>query len=290
MRKSLNKKLKLSIIIPAYNEEIHIAECLDAIAAQTVRPDEVLLVDNNCTDKTVEIASEHSFVKIIQEPKQGLIAARNAGFNAAKGDILGRIDADTVLDKNWVKVVRDRFEGGKIDGLAGLGFTPALPFLQQPSWSFYFRSYIWSVHGFYGTQIMWGGNMAISKRSWAKIGKHTMSDSAGIHEDQDISILMAHRGFRVVHDYLARSFSPNQSFRYLPKFIAYTEMRRKTRGLRLKSGHLPPPNDLRFSWLQRIAFLTLSIPASLVALVFGVLAFPIDFVAYRILGRSNWFD
>ena len=100
------KALSLSIVIPVYNEEHHIRACLDAIAAQTVRPDEVIVVDNNSTDRSMEIVQEYPFVRIVREPRQGIVYTRNAGFDAAKCAIIGRIDGDTVLPVNWVARVK----------------------------------------------------------------------------------------------------------------------------------------------------------------------------------------
>src|SRR5438132_12112385 len=103
----MKKALSLSLVIPVYNDERYLKACLDAIAMQTVSPDEVIVVDNNCDDGSMQLASEYPFVKIVKEKIQGKVYARNAGFNAAKGDIIGRIDTDTVLPQYWVKYVKD---------------------------------------------------------------------------------------------------------------------------------------------------------------------------------------
>ncbi len=96
------KELSVSIVIPVYNEEAHLKNCLDAIARQTVAPDEVIVVDNNSTDRSVEIAEKYSFVKVIKEAKQGRAHARNSGFNVATCDVIGRIDAHSLFASDWV--------------------------------------------------------------------------------------------------------------------------------------------------------------------------------------------
>nr|MDQ2973765.1 glycosyltransferase [bacterium] len=63
--------MTLSLVIPVYNEEYNIKRCLTAIAGQTIMPDEVIVVDNNCVDKTIEIAKSFGFVTVVKEPKQG---------------------------------------------------------------------------------------------------------------------------------------------------------------------------------------------------------------------------
>src|ERR1700722_13666836 len=96
------KQVKLSIVVIAYNEEEYLRQCLEAIKQQLYPPEEVIVVNNNSTDKTVKIAQSFPFVKLIHEKEQGMIPARNAGFDAAKGDLLARIDADTRPPVDWV--------------------------------------------------------------------------------------------------------------------------------------------------------------------------------------------
>ena len=62
--------MKVSLVIPAYNEEKYMKDCLVHIMAQQVRPDEIIVVDNNCTDKTVKIAKLFP-VTIVKEPVRG---------------------------------------------------------------------------------------------------------------------------------------------------------------------------------------------------------------------------
>ncbi|MCX7955942.1 MAG: glycosyltransferase family 2 protein, partial [Patescibacteria group bacterium] len=82
--------MTISIIIPAYNEEKYIENALKSLVNQTEKPDEVIVVDNNCTDKTIKIAKKYQKklpLKIIHETKQGIAYSRNTGFNKAKGEI-----------------------------------------------------------------------------------------------------------------------------------------------------------------------------------------------------------
>src|SRR5258708_13450803 len=92
-----NKALTLSLVIPAYNEERYLKACLEAVAQQTISPIEVIVVDNNSTDKTADIAQSYNFVRLVSEKKQGRGHARNKGFDLAIGDNIGRVEFDTVL-------------------------------------------------------------------------------------------------------------------------------------------------------------------------------------------------
>lgn len=104
--------MKISVIIPVYNEEKYIVPCLKSLLKQEEKPDEIIVVDNNCTDKTIPLVRKYP-VKIVKEKKQGIVFARNHGFNIATGDIIARIDADSTAPKNWVQTIKKNFSKEK---------------------------------------------------------------------------------------------------------------------------------------------------------------------------------
>ncbi len=114
-KKDMLRLPTVGIVIPAYNEEDSIARCLDTCMNQTSPPEEIIVVDNNSTDKTVEIVKDYqdkhpdAHIRLIYEKAQGRTPARNAGFNASRSDVIGRIDADSIIDKTWVAAVRQAF-------------------------------------------------------------------------------------------------------------------------------------------------------------------------------------
>lgn len=100
---SKNKNLPLvSVIVPAYNEERHIKECLESIKAQTYSNLELIVVDDGSTDGTKKIAKYYAD-KLLSQKHIGPGVARNKGTKVGKGSIFVFIDADMYLDKNYVK-------------------------------------------------------------------------------------------------------------------------------------------------------------------------------------------
>lgn len=98
----------LSVIICTYNRAGLLSSCLDSLAGQSADPEtfEVIIVDNNSTDKTPEVSKAYLARKnfrYIKEEKQGLSHARNAGYTAANGEYASYIDDDAKADKDWVK-------------------------------------------------------------------------------------------------------------------------------------------------------------------------------------------
>ena len=106
--------IETSFIIPAFNAERSIKDCLDSIYAQVVSPEsfEVILVDNNSKDQTIVIASRFPFLQIIKEPRQGRSYARNTGAREARGKFLAFVDSDVVLEKTWLKEHLDLWRDG----------------------------------------------------------------------------------------------------------------------------------------------------------------------------------
>ncbi|WP_306294081.1 MULTISPECIES: glycosyltransferase family A protein [unclassified Rhodococcus (in: high G+C Gram-positive bacteria)] len=107
---------QLSVIVPEYNEENYITACLEALLEQGEDVAEILVVNNNSTDSSVSIVK--SFVRdsakvvLPDEFKRGVAFARNAGFDAASHDILGRVDADSRVCPGWARTVIDYFDRG----------------------------------------------------------------------------------------------------------------------------------------------------------------------------------
>ncbi|HEU0118845.1 MAG TPA: glycosyltransferase family 2 protein, partial [Alphaproteobacteria bacterium] len=104
--------MKISFVVPAFNEELLIAQCLRAIKAEIARTPvdaEIIVVDNASVDATNSIASSIPGVKVIYEAQKGLVPARRAGFMAATGELIANIDADTVVPPGWLATVFEQY-------------------------------------------------------------------------------------------------------------------------------------------------------------------------------------
>jgi glycosyltransferase involved in cell wall biosynthesis len=216
----VNNKLTLSLIIPAYNEEAYIRDCLDAVARQSVMPDEVIVIDNNSTDYTAVIAASYPFVRVVHEPEQGLIPARNRGFDIASGDIIARVDADSIVADDWVARVLERFSDSSVDALTGPGSTRLWPYSSRKSklWSLVYHYGAW---GYFGYRVMWGANMVFRAKSWHQIRRMTASADNLVHEDQDISMCLKSLGHRVEFDMQLSIQSDAQRYWDAGKLLEY---------------------------------------------------------------------
>jgi len=103
-----NHSLKLvSIIIPIFNEDKVILNCLQSLQNQSYKPLEIILVDDGSTDKTVKIIenlkSKSENLKLLHQNHQGPGPARNFGASKARGEILVFVDADMIFEKDFVR-------------------------------------------------------------------------------------------------------------------------------------------------------------------------------------------
>jgi glycosyltransferase involved in cell wall biosynthesis len=105
--------MRLSFVVPAYNEEAYLPACLDSILDQTrtlpAGTVEVIVVNNASTDRTREVALAYPGVIVVDEGRKGLTFARQAGFAASSGALIANVDSDSRLTPGWVEQVLSTF-------------------------------------------------------------------------------------------------------------------------------------------------------------------------------------
>lgn len=159
--------------------------CLNALSIQSLAPLEIIVVDNNSDDKTAEIAARHPLVKVIKEPKQGIAFARNAGFNAARGDIIARIDADTIVSADWLIRLKGHFNRADVIGVSGAPYLYDHPLPNLAS-KVYIQYLTRGTKLISGSYLLWGSNMALRRKTWLKV-RGSVNNSPKIWEDVDLS-------------------------------------------------------------------------------------------------------
>lgn len=101
----------VSVIIPAYNAEKYLRECLDSAVGQIHRDIEIIVVDDGSTDSTAEIVGEYvaadSRVKLIRQANAGVSASRNAAMSRAEGEWIVFLDSDDVLRPDCISTLLD---------------------------------------------------------------------------------------------------------------------------------------------------------------------------------------
>ena len=111
--------VKISIIVPVFNMENHLGECLDSIITQSFKDIEIICVNDGSTDNSLEILKKYqdndSRIKIITQNNKGLSAARNTGLDHANGDYIYFIDSDDYLEPNALSEIYEMSKKKNLD-------------------------------------------------------------------------------------------------------------------------------------------------------------------------------
>lgn len=185
---------KLSFVIPAYNEEAYIGDCLTSILRERARKNydiEIIVVNNASTDATAAVAHSFPGVRVVDEPHKGLVYARRAGFLASTGDLIANVDADTILPSGWIAKVMEEF--GDTPNLVALS-GPFIYYDLSHAKNILIRNYYYMgffaylVHRYIMRvgSLLQGGNFVVRRWALEKIGGYNLAiDFYG--EDTDLA-------------------------------------------------------------------------------------------------------
>lgn len=111
--------MDVSIILPVYNGENFLANCLDSILGQTFKDYELIIVDDGSTDSSSDICTSYAFkfkhFKFYKQKNLGVSAARNFGLSKAQGTYILFIDSDDLYDQNFVRNMLNAIRESKVD-------------------------------------------------------------------------------------------------------------------------------------------------------------------------------
>lgn len=220
----------ISVVIPVHNEQNEIEACLGAFAQQTFDGRfEVIVVDNNSTDDTVEVvqsfAHEYSelTVRVVDEPRSGVAAASQAGFDAAQHELIARTDADTIVDAQWLAAIAEELRDRRVAALCGhVGFRERQP-LQR--WLQLERLIGWHqrLHIRLKRPHFWGFNFAVRRDAFRRAGG--FDTRLKLAEDLDLGLRIQgtlRRDERIVYAPAMRVFSSSRRYRLNRDWLRYT--------------------------------------------------------------------
>jgi glycosyltransferase involved in cell wall biosynthesis len=196
----------VSIVIPAFNEERRIRACVVAAIEQTEPADEIIVVDNRSTDSTLAVLGslQREFpdapLRVFrQDAEQGLVPTRNFGLDRALGEVIGRIDADSIIEPDWVEEVRRLFRDPSVDAATGPMIYYDMPLRRfgHHADDALRRAILKLARDYH---FVFGSNMAIRASAWRDIRGDVCRDLADeMHEDIDLSIHLQRRGHGVAY-------------------------------------------------------------------------------------------
>ncbi|WP_454164992.1 glycosyltransferase [Gordonia iterans] len=191
--------MRISLVIPCYNEASMIGECLASVAAQQRAFDEVIVVDNNSTDDSLQVVADYADrlpIRVLTEKRQGVAWASQAGYDAATGDVIARIDADSRLVPQWADVL-DRYLASHtdVDGAGGFCYFYDIDKLNLRDRAFA-RADKFGVEPIGTARLVPGNNMAFRREAWLR-ARAFVKNVPGTHEDIDVCFALEDAGCRL---------------------------------------------------------------------------------------------
>lgn len=203
----------VSVIVPAHNEGPTLENCIKGLQRQTYRHFEIIIVENNSTDETEEIANrlseEFRYIRVVSEPRLGKARALNAGLRAAWGSIIICVDADSILKRDAVEQLVLSMSNPEIVAVGGnvrvanrghaFGMQQAVEYITGLTLQRRTFAHLNCM------QVISGAIGAFRKQALLDVGGYSTDT---VVEDMDITITLARQGGKIIFN---------------PYAIAYTE-------------------------------------------------------------------
>ncbi|MGN6741720.1 MAG: glycosyltransferase [Amnibacterium sp.] len=180
--------MRIAVVVPVRNDAEALEACLTALERQTRSADEVVVVDNGSTDGSGRVAARHGAL-LVRTEVPGIPGATAAGLDRANGDVLVRLDADSVPAVEWLARIDAAFTAdpalAALSGAAHFyGGTPTVRFLGRLSLTLGYFRFIAAV---IGHMPLYGSNLAIRAEVWRRMRQGVHRDRADVHDDLDLS-------------------------------------------------------------------------------------------------------
>jgi glycosyltransferase involved in cell wall biosynthesis len=190
---------RVSVVIPVLDDAAHLRRCLDALAVQTVLADEVVVVDNGSSDDSAAIARAAGAI-VLTEPVRGIARASARGYDQADGEVIVRLDADSVPPPSWIADAVRLLADPEVVAVTGPGRPrnggPVVRRLWDAAYMGPYFVLMWSA---LGRPPLFGSAMAMRRSTWAAVRGRAHRDDAEVHDDVDLSMQLD-PAWRVVAD------------------------------------------------------------------------------------------
>tara|TARA_B110000503_G_scaffold124239_1_gene190595 strand:- start:180 stop:1031 length:852 start_codon:yes stop_codon:yes gene_type:complete len=154
----------ISLYIAAYNAERTIEKSIKSILQQTLKPKEIIVINDCSTDKTLSLLKKFNQIKIINNKKNyGLAKSRNIALKYSKYDLLASIDSDVICKKNWLETLFNTMVKKKADLIGGKLIDK---YIKEPAnhWRSYYLKQNWGDKQINNPQFIFGANFLLNKK------------------------------------------------------------------------------------------------------------------------------
>lgn len=276
--------IRISVVIPALNEVQLLPHCLRSLKNQNFGHSyEIIVVDNNSEDRTAAVAAGMG-ARVVFEPHRGITWARQKGLEAARGEIIAWVDADTVVTVDWLQQIYAALNDA--DGVVAV--SGKILYTKSTHWKGKLPGY-WVAAVRYGDRAirfllrkpgtLWGGNFAVQKKALLQVGGFNKNIEF-YGEDTELSLRLGKAG--------KIQFNKNQ--------IAYTSPRRFENQPLIRTAWFYVSNFVRIMVFHRYAasrpkpgFPALKIYFQKVLPVFGMLSILVAFGFFAFNPASQFY-
>lgn len=179
----------VSVVIPVRDDAPALRTCLASLAAQSPAPTEVVVVDNGSSDDTAAVARAAG-ARVVTETRVGIPAAAATGYDAATGDVIVRLDADTVLPPGWLAAVVAHLDDPRVDAVTGTGtFYGVSRVRGAVVGRLYLGAYHLLMHAAMAHPPLWGSAMAVRRSAWLRV-RESVHRAEDVHDDADLAFAL----------------------------------------------------------------------------------------------------
>lgn len=220
----------ISVVVPIADDGEWLGLCLAALAAQQVAPHEVIVVDTGASPETALVA-EAAGAAVLSRPGAGLAAAAAAGYDAATGELIARLDGGAMPPANWLRQIRASFAADPaLAAVTGRGvFAELSPVRRLVASAGYHGVYFLVLGVALGQVPLHAANFAMRRAVWEAVQGQVHRSDPQVHDDLDLTMRLG-RGRRVRFESRLAVARPTTANAPLPRLGALA-----TSGLR--TGH-----------------------------------------------------
>jgi glycosyltransferase involved in cell wall biosynthesis len=192
----MKKSEKVSFYVPVFNSGDYLKKCLLSIASQEYPISEIIVIDNCSKDNSAEIAvslRERGInLRILKENTLGLANARNKALKNVKGDFIASIDADCIIEKDWLSLAMKNFNEKSVAGVGG-------KLIENSRWRAVHLKQEWGNERIINPPFLFGANTLFRTEALKSISGYNGKFSTN-YEDVDISKRLLSNNFKIVYD------------------------------------------------------------------------------------------
>ncbi|MBT2502488.1 glycosyltransferase family 2 protein [Curtobacterium sp. ISL-83] len=197
----------VSVVVPVRDDSAHLRRLLTALAGQSRVPDEIVVVDNGSTDDSAMVARAAGAV-VIEVPVQGIARASAAGYDRSAGDVIVRLDADSVPPPRWIEHAVDLLADPAVVAVTGPGRprqhadadgdaarhgvlrgAALRDAVLRGIWdTLYMGPYFVLMWSALGRPPLFGSAMAMPRATWERVQHRVHRTDAEVHDDVDLSM------------------------------------------------------------------------------------------------------